>query len=149
MHTPKASDPTAQIGTILDGFHSAAAQADGETYFDYFHPEGVFLGTDKNERWTVEAFRAFAEPYFSQGKGWTYISQKRFVSVSQDGNTAWFDEALHNAKYGNTRGSGVLVRQGDTWKITQYVLSFPIPNEVAKEAIQLIQDFEKNGQTKP
>ncbi len=134
------------IGAVLDGFHAAASKADAESYFGYFHKDGVFLGTDKTERWTVEAFKAFALPYFSKGKGWTYISNKRHISLSADGNTAWFDEELHNEKYGNTRGSGALVKQGNHWKITQYVLSFPIPNEVAKDAIKLIQDFEKSEQ---
>ena len=92
------------IDTVLNGFHTAASQADGATYFGYFHKDGVFLGTDKTERWTVEAFKAFAEPYFSKGKGWTYVSNKRHISLSNDGNTAWFDEELHNEKYGNTRG---------------------------------------------
>lgn len=137
------------IDAALDGFHTAASKADGETYFGHFHKDGVFLGTDKTERWTVEAFRAFAEPYFSKGKGWTYISQERHISLAADGRTAWFDEKLHNEKYGNTRGSGVLVKQDDGWKITQYVLSFPIPNAVAKDAIKLIQAHEETTEKAP
>lgn len=137
------------IDTLLNGFHTAASKADGEAYFGYFHKTGVFLGTDKEERWSVEAFKAFAEPYFSKGKGWTYIPKARNISLSPDGNTAWFDEQLHNEKYGNTRGSGVLARQGSTWKITQYVLSFPIPNEVAGKAIKLIQAYEESAKTNP
>ena len=128
---------------------AATAKADAERYFGYFHQDGVFLGTDKNERWPLEAFKAFAEPYFSKGKGWTYISKKRNVSLSPDGKTAWFDEQLHNDKYGNTRGSGVLIQQGTQWKITQYVLSFPIPNEVAKDAIKLIQAHEESIEKAP
>jgi hypothetical protein len=139
----------ASIDTVLDGFHNAASKADGPTYFGYFHKDGVFLGTDKNERWSVEAFKAFAEPYFSKGKGWTYVSNERNISLSPDGKTAWFDEQLHNEKYGNTRGSGALVKQGQRWQITQYVLSFPIPNEVAGEAIKLIQAHEEASKTTP
>ena len=144
------NNPTADIAAIdavLDGFHQAASQADGPTYFGYFHEDGVFLGTDKTERWSVEAFKAFAEPYFSKGKGWTYVSTQRNISLSPSGNTAWFDEELHNEKYGNTRGSGALVKTGQGWKITQYVLSFPIPNAVAADAIKLIQAHEEKTQT--
>ena len=137
------------IDTLLNGFHLAASEANGEAYFGCFHQDGVFLGTDKNERWGVEAFKAFAEPYFSKGKGWTYKSQVRNISLSQSGKTAWFDEQLHNEKYGNTRGSGALVKEGGQWKITQYVLSFPVPNEVAGEAIKLIQAHEDSIQTTP
>ena len=137
------------IDTLLNGFHLAASEANGEAYFGCFHQDGVFLGTDKNERWGVEAFKAFAEPYFSKGKGCTYKSQVRNISLSQSGKTAWFDEQLHNEKYGNTRGSGALVKEGGQWKITQYVLSFPVPNEVAGEAIKLIQAYEDSIQTTP
>ena len=34
--------------------------------------DAIFLGTDKTERWTVEEFKAYAEPAFSDGNGWTY-----------------------------------------------------------------------------
>ena len=139
----------AAIDTVLDGFHNAASKADGATYFGYFHKDGVFLGTDKNERWSVEAFKAFAEPYFSKGKGWTYVSTARNISLAPSGKTAWFDEQLHNEKYGNTRGSGALVKQDQTWQITHYVLSFPVPNEVAGEAIKLIQAHEEASKTTP
>ena len=150
MNQPaKEATPTMAIDAVLDGFHTAASKADGETYFGYFHKDGVFLGTDKTERWSVEAFKAFAEPYFSKGKGWTYISQKRHISLSVDGQTAWFDEELHNEKYGNTRGSGVLIKQDNQWKITQYVLSFPIPNAVAKDAIELIKNHEESIEKAP
>jgi ketosteroid isomerase-like protein len=150
MNQPaKEATATSAINAILDGFHTAASKADGKTYFNYFHKDGVFLGTDKTERWSVEAFKAFAEPYFSKGKGWTYVSQKRHISLSANGQTAWFDEELHNEKYGNTRGSGVLVKEETQWKITQYVLSFPIPNAVAKDAIELIQAHEATTQKAP
>ena len=150
MKNPNTDSPAiSAIDLLLNDFHKAAARADGASYFGYFHQDAVFLGTDKTERWTLEAFQAFAKPYFDKGQGWTYLPNQRHIALSPDGNTAWFDEQLHNDKYGNTRGSGVLVRQGSQWKITQYVLSFPVPNEVAKDAIQLIRDHEKRALTAP
>jgi len=132
------------IEILLDGFHQAASQADGERYFGYFHEDGVFIGTDKEERWTLQEFKAFADPYFSKGKGWTYVPGERHIMFSPAGMTAWFDEQLVNEKYGNTRGSGALIKVGDDWKLTHYVLSFPIPNDVAGEVVGLVQKFE-NG----
>ena len=123
---------------VLDDLHLAASEADEERYFGHFAPEGVFLGTDATERWSVEEFRAYARPHFSAGKGWTYRATERHVRVSPDGKTAWFDERLHNEKYGEVRGSGVLVWDG-RWRIAQYNLSFPIPNELAGKVIELIQ----------
>lgn len=137
----KAQEASA-IDALLNGFHTAASKADGESYFGYFHEEGVFIGTDKDERWTVQEFKAFCEPYFAKGKGWTYVSRERHVMLSPDGKAAWFDEQLHNEKYGNTRGSGALIKSGDTWKLTHYVLSFPIPNDVANDVVGIVQTFE-------
>ena len=144
VHTMQSAIEATAVETLLDGFHQAASKANGERYFGYFHEEGVFIGTDKNERWTIEEFKAFCEPYFSKGKGWTYLPKERHVMFSPDGQAAWFDEQLFNEKYGNTRGSGALVKVGESWKLTHYVLSFPIPNDVANEVVGIVQTFE-NG----
>ena len=50
------------VAAVLDAFHEAASQADEELYFSFFAPEGVFMGTDASERWTVPEFREFAHP---------------------------------------------------------------------------------------
>lgn len=129
------------VEQTLDTLHRAASEADGATYFALFHPAGVFLGTDATERWTVEAFRAYAEPFFSQGHGWTYTLLERHVSLSPDGNVAWFDERLMNASLGETRGSGVLLRQDGSWKIAQYNLAIPIPNALAGDVARRIREL--------
>ena len=131
-----------EITTLLDKFHTAASQADSESYFKTFHPDGVFIGTDKTERWTLSEFKAYAQPYFSKGKGWTYDSKKRHVMVASTGLSAWFDEELFNEKYGNTRGSGTLIKENGVWKLMHYVLSFPIPNAAVSKVVPLIQEQE-------
>ena len=88
--------PINAINKVLDDFHKAASEADGKRYFGHFSKNGVFIGTDARERWTVKEFKAYADPHFSKGKGWTYTSTKRNVDVSSDGKTAWFDEILEN-----------------------------------------------------
>lgn len=40
----------------------------------------------------------------------------------------WFDELLES-RIGPCRGSGVLLRSGDTFRIAQYNLTLTIPNE--------------------
>ncbi len=124
---------------VLDTWHLAAAKADAELYFSLMAPGAVFLGTDATERWTKEEFRAYAEPYFKQGKAWTFKAVKRQVSYSMDGSTAWFDEDLDTPNLGPARGSGVLVRQGKTWKIALYNLSVPIPNPLMKQVKKEIE----------
>ena len=135
-------DTTAAIGEVLDSFHEAASKADGELYFSLFFEGGVFIGTDVTERWTVAEFRQFAEPYFTEGRGWTYQPTGRHVDLSPAGDTAWFDEVLWNEKYGTCRGTGVLVLTGEGWRIAQYHLTFPIPNDLTVEVTARIKEFE-------
>ncbi len=124
------------IAHLLDAFHDAASRGDEEAYFSMFTDEGIFLGTDPGERWTVEQFRTYAHPYFSEGRGWTYTPKERNVIVSSAGGTAWFDELLENEKYGTCRGTGVALRTVEGWRIAQYSLTFLIPNEGAEAAIE-------------
>jgi len=128
---------------VLDAWHQAAAHSDEEGYFKLFAKEAVFLGTDGSERWTLPEFRAFAHPYFSQGKGWKFVPRSRHVAVSDDGATAWFDEALESTSYGDCRGSGVLRLEDGAWRIAQYNLSIPIPNALAKQVVQQIREPSK------
>lgn len=128
---------------VLDAWHLAAARADADAYFGLMASGAVFLGTDATERWTKAEFRAYAEPYFKQGKAWTFKSVKRHVANSSDGNTAWFDEELDTPNLGPARGSGVLVKQGGVWRIIQYNLSVPIPNPLMRQVKQEIQEHLK------
>ena len=134
--------PEAVIDGLLTSFHQAASDANGDLYFSLFAEGAVFMGTDATERWTVADLKAYAEPYFSQGRGWTYRDTERHVFVSDDGQTAWFDELLWNEKYGTLRGTGVFVLTDGHWRIAQYNLAFPIPNDLAAGFASQIIEFE-------
>lgn len=127
------------VAETLDAYHGAAAQADWKTYFGLLSEDAIFLGTDASERWDKPTFRAYAEPT----KGWTYVVTERHINFTPDGNSAWFDELLTNAKYGTSRGTGILIRSETGWKISQYHLTFPIPNDLADGITQQIQVFEE------
>lgn len=129
---------------VIDALHQAAREADGATYFSLFTPEARFIGTDATERWTVDEFRAYADPYFSRGQGWDYRVVSRDISIlpMECRCVAVFDEVLDNAAYGTTRGSGVLRLTDDGWKIDQYVLSFAVPNDVARDVVGVIRAGE-------
>ena len=45
---------------------------------------------------------------------------------------------------GICRGSGVLQKTKDGWKITHYVLSVTVPNENVEEVTQLKKEFDQN-----
>ncbi|MCA9312121.1 MAG: nuclear transport factor 2 family protein [Phycisphaerales bacterium] len=129
------------VNEVLDDFHDAASEADFDRYFAHFAEGAVFLGTDDTERWSLDEFKDFARPYFSKGTGWTYEAVERHISLSDREAVAWFDERLTNEKLGPCRGSGVLV-QGDDgrWRITQYNLTIPIPNELADRVTEMIRE---------
>jgi ketosteroid isomerase-like protein len=133
-----ADSPTA-INAMLDGWHDAAADADEARYFGAMAPEFVFLGTDASERWDVAAFREFSHPYFAKGKAWTFVPRDRHVIVSPNDDVAWFDEKLDSASYGECRGSGVVRKVGDAWKVAHYNLTIPIPNDLAKSVVEMIR----------
>ena len=138
------SAPVAAINHTLDQLHDAASKADGGRYFKLFTDDAVYIGTDAAERWTIKEFRAYAEPYFAKGTGWTYKPRSRHVIVADIpcGCVAWFDELLDSQSYGTSRGTGVLVLQNGSWKISQYALTFPIPNDLAKGMTTEIKTFE-------
>lgn len=135
-----------EVEAVLDRFHHAAAEADGDTYFAQMDPNGVFLGTDATEHWDVAAFAAYARPYFDAGRGWDYRPLERHVYFGQARDTAWFDERLWNEKYGECRGTGVLRRHADGWKIVHYSLTFVVPNEVSKRVVEVIRAGEADGE---
>ena len=133
-----AQTPAERVAAVLDDWHPAAAAADEARYFSHFAPNGVFLGTDATERWTVTEFRAYAKPHFDRKKAWSFQPHDRHIAFSPDGTVAWFDEALDTPNLGPARGSGVLVRLHGTWKIAQYNLSIPIPNSLASEVVKMV-----------
>jgi len=126
------------INTVLDAWHKAAADADFDTYFSKMTDAGIFIGTDATENWQNEAFKKFSKPYFDKGKAWSFTALERNVYVSEYGDIAWFDELL-DTQMELCRGSGVLKKVNDTWKISHYVLSIAIPNDNVKEVVKLKQ----------
>ena len=130
-----------QIDQFITNWHDAASRADSEAYFGAIDENGIYIGTDKTERWTKQEFYDWSRKYFEAGKAWSFVGKDRHIYLSKDGKTAWFDEVVDN---GTTewQGSGVLVKKKGGWKIMQYVLSVPVPNEIYKEVLRLIQKHE-------
>ncbi len=133
-----------EINATLNELHDAASKADGARYFKLFTDDAFYIGTDASERWTIKEFRAFAEPYFAKGTGWTYRPINRNVVVADlpCQCVAWFDELLDSQSYGTSRGTGVLMKKKGKWLISQYALTFPIPNDLSKGMTNQIKAFE-------
>ena len=127
----KGDDQINIINTLLDGLHIDAHKGNYESYFKRYTSDAVFLGTDKTERWSIEEFKAYAQPAFADGHGWTYKVVDR--NIEGAGNTRWFDEIVFNKKLGHCRGTGVVQLINGEWKIAHYALTMLIPNSVAEE----------------
>ncbi len=123
-----------KINALLNDWHLAATEANFKNYFGKMDSISVFIGTDATENWTKTAFEKFSKPYFDKGKAWDFKTLKRNIYISNLGNFAWFDELLHTWM-GTCRGSGVLEKNENTWKIKHYVLSVSIPNEDVQKVI--------------
>ena len=134
-----AEDQT-NIDVLLDGLHEDAHKGNFEAYFDRYSSDAVFLGTDKTERWTIQEFKSYAKPAFSDGHGWTYKVIER--NWEGNGNTRWFDEILFNEKLGHCRGTGVVELINNDWKIAHYALTMLVPNSIAADIGTQTQQVE-------
>lgn len=128
----------AAINKVLDDYHQAAANGEWDIYFNLMSDDGVFIGTDAQERWVKQEF----SQYSSGSNGWVYPPQQRNVNITPDGLSAWFDEALLSQSYGSSRGSGVLISTAVGWKISQYHLTLPIPNGMVRGITDQIKEYE-------
>lgn len=143
--TAPASDPPEQAAAAaLEAMHAAAARSDGAAWADRLAPGLVWVGNETSERWDREAFLGFAAPVFARGEGWVYSGRERHVSLAPDpcACVAWFDEVLDSETYGTARGEGLLVREGEDWRVLRYALSYPIPNDLARAMTAEIRAFE-------
>lgn len=124
-----AQDDAQAIAALLNDFHSAATDADLERYLGHFSDDAVFMGTDDWERWPIAEFRSYVAGRFESGTGWTYVPEERFTNFDATGNTAWFDEIVVSPQWGRFRGTGVVKRTPEGWKIAHYSLTALVPNE--------------------
>ena len=117
-----------QVTQFLDEWHDDAAHANPR-YFDKIALHGVYIGTDKSERWEREAFRAWAKPYFDAKKAWEFHAIKRNIAFSDDKSIIWFDEQLISVS-----PTGL--------QIQHYQLSLTVPNDLLDSIQKQISEFD-------
>ena len=125
------------IDGSLDLWHQAAATADEVAFFGFMTEDCIYLGTDKTEKWKRDELRMWSEKYFDRESAWSFEPLEREIYFSLDGKTAWFDEKL-NTWMGICRGSGVLTKTNDGWKLRHYNLAVLVPNEKIEGFIELV-----------
>jgi len=130
------ADSKKQIAAMLDSFNIAAAKADYTGYFNFYTADATFNGTDATENWDKKAFMAWAKPFFDKKTTWNFTAIRRNIYFGKYADMAWFEELL-DTQMKICRGSGVVIKQGNDWKVQQYVLSTTIPNTVLDAVIKI------------
>ncbi|OFX90105.1 MAG: hypothetical protein A2W99_17435 [Bacteroidetes bacterium GWF2_33_16] len=126
-----------ELNAVMDNWHYAASIADEEVFFNTLDTNAVYLGTDPKERWLKHEFEEWAMPYFQRDVAWAFKPYNRVWAFSENGEIAWFDELLET-HMGICRGSGVMKKYEDGWKLKHYNLALTLPNEKMDE-FRLIQ----------
>ncbi len=149
----------AALDTLMDRWHRAASTADEETFFGTMSADGIYLGTDRTERWVRDSMAAWAAPYFQRDVAWAFTPIERQWYLSDDGEVAWFEEHLDSPHMGVVRGSGVLTKVaadggtasgtasgtgsgavgGSAWELRHYNLALAVPND-RMDAVQAAID---------
>jgi len=129
------------INSHLNEWHQAAADIDQHAYFDFIDADGIYIGTDSTEIWTKQAFFDWSTPYFEKGKTWNFKTNSRNIYISENKSFAWFDELVTNGNI-TLRGSGILEKKENIWKLKHYVLSLPVPNDKFKAVRDVINEKE-------
>lgn len=140
-------DDEAKVAALLDELHLRASQADFDGYFSLYDERAVFLGTDREEYWPLAEFKTYTRRRFATGSGWTYLPTGRHVHIA--GDAAWFEERLHHDTYGELRGTGVLIRATSGWRVVQYNLTLPIPNDLFGDMAGEIENFYREPHVSP
>jgi len=134
------ADYRARVEAFVDEWHADAAGA-RLAYFDKIAADGIYIGTDRTERWTRDAFKAWAGRFFARPSAWSFTPLHRNLGFTPDRSLIWFDEQLDSAM-GVLQASGVMRATGAGFEIVHYQLSIAVPNDVQPQVSALISAFE-------
>ena len=130
---------TTEVNQFMDSWHKAAATADEEVFFGSMTKDGVYLGTDKTEKWTRDEMAVWAKEYFERESAWSFTATSRDIYFSENGKVAWLNEKL-DTWMGVCKGTAVLELTNEGWKIALYDLSVTIDNDKIQKFIELIEE---------
>lgn len=125
-----------ELDLLVNKWHSDVATINKDAYFQFMSEDFIFLGTDPTERWTKQEFYAFCLPFFEKGETWTFKPLKRSWYINDNEDVAWFEESLETWM-DECRGSGVLIKEKNQWKIAHYNLTVLIENDKIDKFIKL------------
>lgn len=132
-------DIPVELNEIMDNWHQAAATADADAFFGTMTQDGIYLGTDPSERWLRDELRSWAGKAFEREVAWAFTPRDRVWYFNPSQDVAWFEELL-DTWMGTCRGSGVMVKTAEGWKLKHYNLAVTIANEKIKGFIELTKE---------
>ncbi|MFZ6745874.1 nuclear transport factor 2 family protein [Undibacterium sp. JH2W] len=117
-----------KVAQFIDEWHDDAAHARLQ-YFDKMAKDGIYIGTDKTERWSRDEFKIWARRFFERPSAWAFTSFNRHINMSDDRQWIWFDEQLQT-QMGICQATGVIRQTAQGFEIKHYQLSLTVPNEL-------------------
>jgi len=128
-----------ELDAMITAWHQAATDADADAFFGAMSEDGVYIGTDKSERWLRDELRKWAKDAFDRDTAWEFKAIDRVITIAPDQRHAWWDETL-NTWMGVCRSTGILKHTPQGWKITHYQLSVTVPNEKIEDFKELVEN---------
>jgi hypothetical protein len=119
---------TDKLNSFMDSWHLASAQADAEMFFGMMAEDGIYIGTDKTERWLRDELREWSTKAFERESAWTFIIKERNWQIHEKQGFAIADELLQTYM-GLCRATAVISLKNEQWKIIHYQLSVTIDND--------------------
>lgn len=128
-----------QVNLLLDNWHQAAATANEEVFYGSMTEDCIYLGTDPSEKWLRDELKEWAKKAFERDTAWAFTPFEREIYTdSTTTNLVWFDEKL-KTWMGECRGSGVLTKTPEGWKLRQYNLAVTITNARIRDFMAIPQ----------
>ncbi len=109
---------------VLDALHRAGGAGDHHAFLELMTEDGSLLGLVSDSRWNATALKDKMTTYFSAGGTWPQPDSSRQITISPQGEMAWFSESLRGTGGNTGVGSGVLVRTASGWLVAQYHISY-------------------------
>lgn len=126
------------IHQLMDAWHKAAAEADADAFYGKMTEDGIYIGTDISERWLRDELRSWAKSAFDKAPAWDFKAKDRVIYLDpNDADLAWLEETLETWM-GPCRGSAVLKRTTDGWRIKHYHLAVAVPNDAIDKYLKII-----------
>lgn len=133
------ADLQKKLDLFIENWHQAAADADADAFFGAMAEDGIYIGTDKSERWLRDELREWAADAFERDTAWDFTTIDRVITIAPDERHAWWDETL-DTWMGVCRSTGILARTPNGWAIKHYQLSLTVPNEKIEAFKELVRE---------